>query len=142
MALEAKGDEADAGFTDINITPLTDVFLVLLAIFLVTGAALAPGALDVALPETRSAAAAPAAARAVTVSVDRAGKLAVEGKPSTPARLENDIRAALALGNRREVLLAGDRDVALGRAVLVLDAARRAGAEKASIATAAAGGGR
>jgi biopolymer transport protein ExbD len=133
MALEAADD--DSGFTDINITPLTDVFLVLLAIFLVTGAALAPGALGVALPESRSAPRGLAAARAVAVAVDRGGKLTVEGRPSSPERLESDIRAALALGNRREVLLAGDRDVALGRAVLVLDAARRAGAERASIAT-------
>jgi biopolymer transport protein ExbD len=138
MALEARGGDDDAGFTDINITPLTDVFLVLLAIFLVTGAALAPGALEVALPETRSAPVAPGATRTVAVSVDRAGKLTVDGHASTPERLENDIRAALAIGDRREVLLAGDRDVALGRAVLVLDAARRAGAERASIATAEA----
>ena len=137
MALETRQD--DAGFTEINITPLTDVFLVLLAIFLVTGAALAPGALGVALPETRSAPASPAATRTVAVSVDRAGKILVDGKPSSPERLENDLRSALALGNRREVLLAGDREVALGRAVLVLDAARRAGAERASIATAEAG---
>jgi biopolymer transport protein ExbD len=127
--------ESEAGFHEINITPLTDVFLVLLAIFLVTGAALAPGALEVSLPETRSGPVAPGAARTVAVAVDRAGRLSVDGRPTTPERLENDLRAALAIGHRREVLLAGDKDVALGRAVLVLDAARRAGAERASLAT-------
>jgi biopolymer transport protein ExbD len=139
VALETKNGEGDASFSEINITPLTDVFLVLLAIFLVTGAALAPGALEVSLPETRSAPVAPGATRTVSVAVDRAGRLSVDGRATTPERLENDIRAALAVGNRREVLLAGDKDVALGRAVLVLDAARRAGAERASLATSPGG---
>ncbi len=132
--MSARELEDERGFVDINITPLTDVFLVLLAIFLVTGAAFAPGALDVSLPEARGARAA-SAARVVSVLGDARGALAVEGQPCAPERLEAEVRAALLARGAREVLVASDRGAPVERAVVALDAARRAGAERTSLAT-------
>ena len=131
MAFDTR--EGGEGFSEINITPLLDVLIVLLAITLVTGAALAPQALAVALP--RAGGTAVPTGGAVAISVDALGGVAVDGALSSFDRLEDDIRSALTARGSTEVILAGDRDVALERAVQVLDAARRAGAEHASIAT-------
>jgi biopolymer transport protein ExbD len=133
VSLGAEQDE-ERGFVEINITPLTDVFLVLLAIFLVTGAAFAPGALDVSLPSARSAQTT-SAPRVVTVVVDASGRVVVEGRSCSAERVEAEIRAALLARASKEVLLASDRGASVERAVAVLDAARRAGAERTSLAT-------
>jgi biopolymer transport protein ExbD len=110
------------------------VFLVLLAIFLVTGAAFAPGALDVNLPSAQSARAA-TAPRMVTVLVGATGAVVVEGHPCSRERLEAEIRAALLARGAKEVLVASDRGASVERALTVLDAARRAGADRTSLAT-------
>jgi biopolymer transport protein ExbD len=133
VSLAGEHDD-ETGFVDINITPLTDVFLVLLAIFLVTGAAFAPGALDVSLPEARSARAA-SAPRVVTVVVEASGACTVEGRPCARERVEAELRAALLARGAKEVLVASDRGASVERAVSILDAARRAGAERTSLAT-------
>ena len=129
----ANGDD-ERGFVDINITPLTDVFLVLLAIFLVTGAAFAPGALDVNLPSARTPKAT-SAPRVVTVVVEASGSVQVEGRPCASSRVEAEIRAALLARGAKEVLVASDRGASVERAVVLLDASRRAGAERTSLAT-------
>lgn len=136
MALRV-GDDENGGFSEINITPLLDVLIVLLAISLVTGAALAPGLLDVTLP-TASGTEAAGSAEPVTVTVDAIGQFAVETRLSSRDRLEEDLRSALATRGTKEVVVAGDRQAALEAAVFVLEVARRAGAERASIATAGA----
>lgn len=133
MSGASETDDAP-GFVEINITPLTDVFLVLLAIFLVTGAAFAPGALDVRLPAAH-AAPGRTGSRPVSVVVAASGAVTVEGRPCARERVEAEVRSALLAHGTREVLVAADRAAPVERAVALLDAARRAGAERTSLAT-------
>jgi biopolymer transport protein ExbD len=128
------GDDAPL-FTEINVTPLTDIFLVLLIIFMVTATGLSAASLDVALPK----AAAPGSldvADVVTVSVDAKDRLFIGKTEVTAGALAGAVRAALAQAKEPAVVLAGDRAVPLDKVVAVMEAARKAGAKRFAIAVA------
>jgi len=127
---EAEGD--DAIVAEINITPLTDVFLVLLIIFMVTSSVVANQSKNIDLPGAEVSDNTP---KGVTVTVDKDGSMLVNDV-LTP---EGELYAALesALENTREklVILRGDRKVLLGQAVNILDLAQQAGARGIALAT-------
>ena len=126
---EATGDEIIA---EINITPLTDIFLVLLIIFMVTSSVVSSQGKEVALPEAAIAAQAPGG---VTVTVTAEDEIAVDGNVVAVELLEATLRTALEGAREKVVVLRGDRAVELGRAVGILDTAQRAGASGIALAT-------
>ncbi|HEY7724803.1 MAG TPA: biopolymer transporter ExbD [Anaeromyxobacteraceae bacterium] len=132
--------EGEAGiFADINITPLTDLFLVLLVIFMVTTTAIAESGvqnagLKVNLPKGGSAAAG-AVAHDVAVAVLEDGRLVVRGDIVDEPRLEVILEEARARSPETLVLIQADQGVPHGRVVAVMDLARRHGLERLAIAT-------
>jgi biopolymer transport protein ExbD len=128
-----EGDEAGGIVAEINITPLTDVFLVLLIIFMVTSSVIANTGKKVDLPEAQQASNTPPKAVNVTMSAD--GGVQVNGEDVRLERLRATIEAALAKTEDKMVILRGDKQVVLERAVFVLDQAQLAGAEGFAIAT-------
>ena len=126
---EATGDDIVA---EINITPLTDIFLVLLIIFMVTTSVISSQGKEVALPEAAIAAQAP---QGVTVTVTAEDEIAVDGTVVPLEQLEPTLKAALEGAREKVVVLRGDRAVELGRAVGILDTAQRAGATGIALAT-------
>ena len=129
----AEDDASDGGIVaEINITPLTDVFLVLLIIFMVTTSVIQSQSKNVDLPGAEVSETTPSG---VTITVTERGELLVNDQP-TP---ESELRARLEaeLGNAREklVILRGDRKVLLGQAVSILDVAQQAGARGIALAT-------
>jgi biopolymer transport protein ExbD len=126
---ESAGDDVVA---EINITPLTDVFLVLLIIFMVTSTALLQSGLNVNLPRSRAAATQP---EGVTITLAANGQLAVNDERTDLAGLDERLRAAFAHGAARVVTIRGDERVILGVLVEIMDIARRSGAEKIGVAT-------
>lgn len=128
-AEEATGDDIVA---EINITPLTDIFLVLLIIFMVTSSVIATQGKEVALPEAAVAAQSP---QGVTVTVTADDEIAVDGSVVPLDQLEGTLRTALEGAREKVVVLRGDRAVELGRAVGILDTAQRAGATGIALAT-------
>ena len=146
MAVGGPGegvDGEDGIFADINITPLTDIFLVLLVIFMVTTTAIAEQAVEkggfkVSLPRTgRGDAAAP---RDLRVAILSDGRVVVGGKVVD----EEALRAALAQAREKAedtlLLVQADEGVAHGRVVAVMDLARQAGLTRLAIATRADAG--
>ena len=134
--LDAAADE-DHIVAEINVTPLTDIFLVLLIIFMVTSTALVQQGTKVNLPRT-AAGATEAGGVTITATADR--KVEVNGKPVTMEGLREALTAALQQpGVDRNVILQGDRSVVLEQAVQIMTIAKEAGAEKIAIATAPAG---
>ena len=132
-----NGDEEAEIMAEINITPLTDIFLVLLIIFMVTSSALTNNGVDVNLP-----AASPQTSQAqpegIVVSLLPRGRMAINGlniDPGDYGTLEASMKKAFAMTKSRLVILEGDRESFLGSAIEVMDASRRAGAEKFAIAT-------
>jgi biopolymer transport protein ExbD len=117
---------------EINITPLTDIFLVLLIIFMVTTSVISSQGKEVDLPSSAVATQTPAG---VTVTLSAQDEIAVDGKAVTAEQLKPALAAALADAKEKIVILRGDREVVLGEAVNVLDLAQEAGATGIAIAT-------
>jgi biopolymer transport protein ExbD len=128
-----EGDDAGGIVAEINITPLTDVFLVLLIIFMVTSSVIANTGKKVDLPEAQQASNTPP--KAVNVTMSAGGGVQVNGKDVRLEQLRATIEAALAQTQDKMVILRGDKQVVLERAVYVLDQAQLAGAEGFAIAT-------
>jgi len=118
--------------SEINITPLTDIFLVLLIIFMVTSTALVQQALKVSLPRSGAGENMP---QSVTLTLTPDNKLFLDGRPVSRAALPQALAAAVAATSDHLVILEGDERVLLGEAVGLLDVARKAGAQKVAVAT-------
>ena len=116
---------------EINITPLTDIFLVLLIIFMVTSVAMVDSGAKVMLPEVEQTQAAP---REITVTVTPQYEIYVNADLVAYENLEQTLRELLATRPDTPVVLQGDREVLLGDAVRILSAAQRAGAVQVAIA--------
>ncbi len=128
-------DDNDGGiFAEINITPLTDVFLVLLIIFMVTSTVITQSGVKVNLPKAGAASNAKQP-KGVTVSIDSAGKLFLDQKELSAEALEAELKVRLANTSEKTIILAGDKAVLLGEALRVMDLAKRAGAERFALAT-------
>src|SRR5688572_14480909 len=83
--VEAESDDAETGlFADINITPLTDVILVLLIIFMVSSSAMLDavreGKIDVTLPSASTAASEEVEANTVIVGITADGRVFLQGE--------------------------------------------------------------
>lgn len=135
----SDSDEETAIFSEINITPLTDVFLVLLIIFMVSSSAITSSGVKVNLPKA-GAAASSQTDKGITVSIDSKGGVFVGNDAVPMERLEDVLREKLAGQELKSVILAGDQEVMLGSAISVMNIARKAGAEKFGIATKGQGG--
>jgi biopolymer transport protein ExbD len=142
MAMRPLASHDDEGGADIvaeiNITPLVDVFLVLLIIFMVTSSVMSQMGMEVDLPKA-SAGSTDAQPEGVIITLLSGGKVQLNGKdvPSgdMPA-LEKQVREALSKSSSKTVILEGDREAFLGSAIQIMDAAKRAGATQFAIATA------
>ncbi len=126
---ESTGDDIVA---EINITPLTDIFLVLLIIFMVTTSVISSQGKNVDLPSSAVASQTPAG---VTVTITAEDEIAIDGVVVKLEAIQPALKAALDKAKDKVVVLRGDRDVVLGRAVNILDMAQEAGATGIALAT-------
>jgi biopolymer transport protein ExbD len=142
VAASGPSDDGEGGeggiFADINITPLTDIFLVLLIIFMVTTTAIAEQAADkggfkVSLPKTGQGDA--TAPRDLSVAILADGRVVVGGKVVEEAELHALLAEAQKKSADTLVLVQADEGVAHGKVVAVMDQARRAGLTRLAIAT-------
>jgi biopolymer transport protein ExbD len=122
----------DGVVAEINITPLTDVFLVLLIIFMVTSSVVANQSKQVDLPGAEVSETTP---QGVTVTVMEDGSMLVNDAPTGEAELYAALEKALADTREKLVILRGDKKVLLGKAVNILDLAQQAGATGIALAT-------
>ena len=121
--LERGGQPAP--ISDINVTPLVDVLLVLVVILLVTAPLLA-SALRLDLPQ--AAGTRPAdAPRFLSVAVDAQGQVFVADQPVTPPELAQRLAQAAQANPDTELRLRADQTVPYGRVVEVMGAAQQAG---------------
>jgi biopolymer transport protein ExbD len=133
MSMSTKGDGGgDDIVSEINMTPLIDIMLVLLIIFMVSSSAAIESGLDVNLPEVNAVSDKTDAT--LVVSVSKEGKLAIQGKPVEMPTLRESIEAGLKELKTEAVILEGDGETQLALAMEVMDTARAAGAKNFSIA--------
>jgi biopolymer transport protein TolR len=111
--------------SDINMTPLVDVMLVLVVIFIITAPLLAS---SIRLDLPRTDAAKPSdVPQFVTVVLDSAGRTFLNDKPVAPAELAQQLLQAAQRNPDTEVQLRADQSVPYGRVVEVMGAAQKAG---------------
>lgn len=114
----------------INVTPLVDVMLVLLIIFMVTAPMLEVG-IDVNLPEVDKAPVITQNQEPLVVTVQQDGTISIgRSKVDTPEKLTPVLVQALEKRKEKDVLLEADRAVPYGRVVQVMAAVKRAGVQK------------
>ena len=128
--------------SDINVTPMVDVMLVLVAIFIITAPLLA-STIRLDLPKT-DAARITATPRFVPLVVDEAGQVFLDDKPVLPAELARRLAETASQNPDTEVQLRADEAVPYGKAVEVMGVAQKAGLNRigfvAEPASAAAAG--
>lgn len=132
MAFNTNDGEKDDIVAEINMTPLIDIMLVLLIIFMVTSSVSLESGLDIDLPKTNSQTQAQPG-EAVIISLSKAGELMIQGQVAGP-NLKEQIGAALLAAKTEFVVFEGDKSAELGRAIEVMDIAKEAGAKKFAIA--------
>ncbi|MCG3159704.1 MAG: Biopolymer transport protein ExbD [Acidobacteria bacterium] len=124
-----RNGRTQTALAEINVTPLVDVILVLLVIFMITAPILQTG-IQVNLPKTREAQAKEATPQALIISVDKEGAIYLSGKNERQAINVNDLSSLLnerlAQSSDRRVYLRGDGDTPYRVIAYVLDQARRA----------------
>jgi len=133
-----SGDGESAIMAEINITPLTDIFLVLLIIFMVTSSVMSNMGVDVNLPSA-SPATSQSQPEGIIVSLLPSGAVKVNDvqvEANSLDKITDLLKSAFAKTASRLVILEGDKEALLGSAIRVMDLSRQAGAEKFAIATA------
>jgi len=116
---EASGEDLYQPQAEINVTPLVDVMLVLLIVFMVTAPLLAAG-VKVELPQAKATQ--PLDPKdPIVVTVGRDGKLSLGTEEISADRLVEAVQARLGEDRTRVVRLRGDKDAAYGDVVAVMD---------------------
>lgn len=119
--------------SEINITPLTDVMLVLLVIFMVTAPLIMTDSFKIKLPKAVSPDA--GAGKGMVVSVSEKGRLSIDGREIKAEDLLPELEKGFRGGAGRTVVVRADGNARHSAVVNVLDTAKLAGAVKLSIAT-------
>lgn len=117
--------QGDPPMSDINVTPLVDVMLVLVVIFIITAPLLASSIrLDLPRAEGTQAGDAP---RSVLVVINPAGQVFLDDKPVDAGQLAAQLAAAARQNPETEMQLRADQAVPYGKVVEVMGVAHQAG---------------
>jgi biopolymer transport protein ExbD len=131
------GEDRYAPLAEINVTPMVDVMLVLLVIFMVTAPLLMVG-VPLDLPKTK-AAAITAPKQPIILSLNRNGELFIGDAPVAPGDLEDRLAALAAEDPTRIVYVRGDKTITYAQLMDMLGQVNRAGFAKVSLVAAASG---
>lgn len=127
------GDDDDAIVSEINMTPLIDIMLVLLVVFMVSSSVAIESGMDIELPKT-ALTNEKKEAEILVISLSKDGQVAVHGKQVKAEEISRRIASSLAELKTDSVILEGDTSANLGKAIELMDMAKVAGAKNFSIA--------
>jgi biopolymer transport protein ExbD len=127
--------ERDEVMTEINITPLTDVLLVLLIIFMILAALTTPPGFQKSLGDHGSDNPPPVVAKSISVLVNAAGSIYINDRRTNDAAIYSDMAAARKHFGNIHVSLSADVRAPYSSVIRVLDAARVSGLEDIGFAT-------
>jgi biopolymer transport protein TolR len=130
MAFEEQGGGA---ISNINVTPLVDVMLVLLVIFMVTAPILQQG-VNINLPKVK-AAALTGEEQQLVVAVNRSGQVYLNDTLMTMSELGPKLQAILKTRPDRQVFLRADQSVRYGEVMRVIATVKGAGVERLGMVT-------
>ncbi|MGA7952424.1 MAG: biopolymer transporter ExbD [Gloeobacterales cyanobacterium] len=128
-----RGSKSRGGFTEINITPLTDVFLVLVIILLITAPLIQDSGLKVELPTSKSGD--KTEQKNITVGIDAKGQYALNGSKISADTLLPALQKQAKETGQTVLVVQADANARQKDVVRVMDAARQAGLKKLVVAT-------
>ena len=135
MAFRFGYSSDDLGdMAEINVTPLVDVMLVLLIIFMITAPMLTQG-LEVALPQAEGRSFELATNNPAKITINSAGAVYIDGTAVGSQNLELSLGPMLRNRGIKRALLEADEGVPYGRVVGVLDVMNRAGVQQLGMIT-------
>jgi biopolymer transport protein ExbD len=126
-----KIDEKE--FSEINITPFTDVILVVLIIFMITSPFLITGALTVKLPQSSSSET--TINNSIEVYLNSQNQIFLNNKMIDISQLPASLQAVFIQKGSRDVIVKADKAAVYGNVIQLLDALKNAGASKLLMAT-------
>ncbi len=128
--MQSSDDGGDA-ITGINVTPLVDVTLVVLIIFMATAPLIARRAIKLDLP--KAAQHEKLATDALSVALDAGRRLTLSGKPVTAEQLKRALALAVGANAAQPVTVSADRALPYGDVTSLLDDIRAAGVRKVGL---------
>lgn len=137
LGAKNKRGRGRAPISEINITPMVDVMLVLLIVFMVAAPLMTMG-VPIDLPETR-AQAMPLQSKPITVSVEPDGALSLDGEPVTLETLVAAVQAVAVEGTDERLYVRGDTTTAYGAIMAVMGELSAAGYGRIGLVTQPAG---
>jgi len=126
-------ENRSGAMSQINVTPLVDVMLVLLVIFMVTAPMMQQG-VQVNLPKTQAKSLA-TDQETVVVSVDQSGRVFINSAETSHSELSSKLAAIFASRDKKEVFLKADKDVPYGEVVKTMSEIKGAGIERLGMMT-------
>ena len=129
-----NGDDDDPVLADINVTPLVDVMLVLLIIFMIAAPMLHQG-VEVALPRADAQNLPMRIEDPLVVSIDREGNVYLQESQVAPEDLVERVSAQIRTRGDDSVFLKGDREVPYGRVIELLDILHQGGIVRVGMIT-------
>ncbi|NCN09483.1 MAG: biopolymer transporter ExbD [Leptospira sp.] len=129
MAAQSGGDEEEIG--SINITPMVDVILVLLVIFMVTANFLKKESININLPKV--AAADPNIAESKQVALTKDGKILFEGKEITLESMIRLLERDAKIQPNMRLTISADEKLPYGRVTEIMGQVRKAGVTRIAL---------
>jgi len=134
MAFQRTSGDPYDNLADINVTPLVDVMLVLLIIFMVTAPMLHQG-VSVALPKTETTNLPSSVEDPIILSITSDGRYYINETPVARTLLRDRLNAFLRTRKDRTVFLKADRALSVGTVVETMDVLNRMGIENLGFIT-------
>jgi biopolymer transport protein TolR len=133
MAMDTASQRDSSTISQINVTPLVDVMLVLLVIFMVTAPIIQQG-VQVNLPQAK-AGAIPGTEELLVVTIAKNGKVYLNDNPMSLGELGDKLRAIRKLQRDKQVYLRADQDVRYGVVMKTIAEIKQAGIERLGMVT-------
>ena len=132
MAFTAANGRTQVALADINITPLVDVVLVLLIIFMVTAPVLQSG-IEVNVPKTRTVK--EITEERLVITIDKQQRVFLGNEPININSIGATLRKKVRDPQHQSIFLRSDEDVPFGAFATVMDAVKQSGITNVSIVT-------
>jgi biopolymer transport protein TolR len=132
MAFTAPNGRTQSSLADINITPLVDVVLVLLIIFMVTAPVLQSG-IEVNVPKTRSVK--EITEERLVISIDKQQRVFLGNQPINVNVIGDTLKQKIRDPQHQSIFVRADEDVPFGVFATVMDAVKQSGITNVSIVT-------